>query len=70
MEQKLDVAKMLDMTVLVEIKNVYGNETIYPKNDVARKFAEIAGTKTLTRDVVNMIKDLGYSFLVIKAATL
>lgn len=66
----MDINKAIEMTALVEIKNVYGNEVIYPKNEVAKTFAAIAGTKTLTRDVIEKIKALGYSFLVIKAATI
>jgi predicted peroxiredoxin len=46
--------------IIVEIKNVYGNDMIYPINDDAKIFASIAGTKTLTKDTVVKIKTLGY----------
>jgi hypothetical protein len=49
------------MTITVEIKNVYGNETIYPVCDRAKTFAAIAGTKTLTRHALSLIKGLGYT---------
>ena len=52
------------MTVTVVVRNVYGNETIYPACECSRVFAEIAGTKTLTRHVINQIKALGYSIAV------
>jgi hypothetical protein len=55
------------MTITVQIRNVYGNETIYPACDRSRAFAEIAGTKTLTRHVINQIKALGYSIAVQQA---
>lgn len=47
--------------LIVEIKNVYGNETIYPANDAAKVFAEIAGTKTLTRTTLKLAQKLGYA---------
>jgi hypothetical protein len=52
------------MTVTVKIKNVYGNELIYPVCDKACLFADIAGTKTLSRTVVAQIKRLGYSITI------
>ena len=48
------------MHITVAIKNVYGNELIYPVCDKAKAFADIAGTKTLQRWVVDRIKTLGY----------
>ena len=50
--------------ITVQIRNVYGNETIYPACDRSRAFAEIAGTKTLTRHVINQIKALDYEIVV------
>ena len=35
--------------ILVDIRNVYGQETIYPANQNADIFASIAGTQTLTK---------------------
>jgi copper chaperone CopZ len=55
------------MIVQVQIKNVYGNELIYPVNDVAVNFARIAGTKTLTREVIAHIKALGVKVEVVQA---
>jgi len=37
------------ITVQIQIRNVYGEEKAYPMNDAAKCFANIAGTKTLTR---------------------
>lgn len=49
------------MKILVEIKNNYGSEAIYPLCSQGRIFADIAGTKTLTRKSLDQIKALGYS---------
>lgn len=50
--------------VTIEIKQVYGNETIYPVCDNAKLFATIAGTKTLTRASLQCIKALGYEIVI------
>ena len=49
--------------VTVEIKSVYGNETIYPVCEQAKFFARLAGTKTLTRGAINLIKAQGYTVI-------
>lgn len=47
--------------VKVEVRNVYGNEIIYPANRQAELFTKIAGKKTLNGiDLVN-IKALGFA---------
>ena len=48
------------MKITIEIKGVYGLETIYPACDIARLFARLAGTKTITRHALETIKLLGY----------
>lgn len=52
------------MQIIVNIKSVYGKETIYPVCDTAKTFAEIAGTSTLTPSVMRNIEALGYRVLV------
>lgn len=49
----------------VIIKNVYGNETIYPACDQSRLFAELAKQKTLTHREIRIIKELGYTIEVV-----
>lgn len=49
------------MTITIKIKNVYGNETVYPVCDAALTFAKMLNTKTLTRDALRHIKALGYT---------
>lgn len=44
----------------IEVTNNYGQEAIYPACEVSRVFASIAGTKTLTRQTLELAKQLGY----------
>ena len=46
--------------VQVEVRSVYGVTAVYPHNYAAKVFCSIAGTKTLTKAVMNDIKLLGY----------
>lgn len=48
-------------TIIVKIKNVYGQEKIYPICDHARTFARMLGQTTLTRENIKHIKDLNYT---------
>ena len=48
------------MKITVEKKQNYGNTVYYPACDASRIFAKIAGTKTLTKDALRDIKELGY----------
>lgn len=56
------------MSLKVRIKNVYGNETIYPVCDKARVFARMLGQSTLTRRDIASIKELGFTFDVVSEA--
>ncbi|CAM6053515.1 unnamed protein product [Sphagnum tenellum] len=47
--------------ILIEVKTVYGKEAIYPVCANAKTFAEIAGSKTLTRATLAKIAKLGFS---------
>lgn len=51
----------MKMEIIVKILSNYGNEAIYPVNEAAKKFAEIAGTKTMSRKLLNQCKELGFS---------
>ena len=48
----------------VRVKNVYGNELIYPLCEQSKLFAKLANTETLTTRAVATIKKLGYTFTV------
>jgi len=52
-------------TIKIQIKNVYGNETIYPACDHARFLAAMAGTKTLTPEKLRLIEAAGYGIEVV-----
>jgi hypothetical protein len=54
------------MIAQIEVKEVYGNRTIYPVNDQARLLARIAGTKTLTNSTILLAKELGFHFEVVQ----
>ena len=60
------------MRIHIEIRTVYGIDTVYPVCETARKLARLAGTKSLTREALLVISDLGYDIEVIdsKAAKL
>ena len=48
------------MKIEVQVRNVFGNDLIYPMCNKAAKFCQIAGTKTLTQYDIKLIKELGY----------
>lgn len=52
-------------TLRVTIGHQYGQEVIYPSCPDSRKFCEIAGTKTMTRRLVDQAKGLGFRVEVI-----
>lgn len=54
----------MERSITVRIKNVYGNEMIYPVSEGAKLFASLIGTKTLSMDAITKIKQLGYSIIV------
>jgi|TARA_R110002126_G_scaffold167942_1_gene316429 cytidylate kinase len=47
------------MKIQVTIKNVYGNELIYPMCKIGKAFADIAKTKTLSIQVLQTIAEMG-----------
>lgn len=51
-------------TISVILKNVYGNELIYPNCTRSKLFANIAGTKTLSRYTIEKIKAMGYTITI------
>lgn len=55
-----DTCTKQNMVVQLKVKQNYGSQALYPHNDAAHLFARIAGTKTLTIDVVKSIMALGY----------
>lgn len=51
---------MKTQTIEIEVRNVYGNITIYPVNEAAKLLAEIAGTKTLTNKTLALAERMGF----------
>jgi len=46
-------------TIIVEIKNVYGVERIYPVCENAKRFAMLTNSKTFNRNMIEVIKQIG-----------
>jgi hypothetical protein len=51
----------MSTSLIVEKKNVYGVERVYPVCTKAKIFAAISGNKTLLPEVIEQIKKLGYN---------
>jgi hypothetical protein len=50
--------------ILVDVRDVYGRETIYPACPTAELFAQLAGTRTLTQAALATIHALGFTVMV------
>ena len=51
----------MSTNLIVEKKNVYGVQRVYPVCTKAKLFASISGNKTLLPEVIEQIKKLGYN---------
>tara|TARA_R100000935_G_C2741796_1_gene126162 strand:- start:448 stop:633 length:186 start_codon:yes stop_codon:yes gene_type:complete len=58
------------MEIKVKVKNVFGNELIYPMCETSKVFSNIAKTKTLSIQVLVSLKSIGYSITEIKDDTI
>ena len=47
-------------TITVQIRTVYGVDTIYPACPTSAFFAALAGTRTLTAEKLRLIRAAGY----------
>lgn len=54
----------MTQSITVRIKNVYGNEMVYPACQESHLLANLTGTKTFTKYHLNTIRDLGYEIKV------
>lgn len=54
-------ANNMQNCIQIEVRNVYGSLKIYPICGIAKTFADIAGSKTLTCSTVKKIESLGYA---------
>tara|TARA_R110000850_G_scaffold252473_2_gene377668 strand:+ start:176 stop:352 length:177 start_codon:yes stop_codon:yes gene_type:complete len=54
------------LNCIVEIKHEYGNRRVYPVCSASKTLAEIAGSKTLSKETIDLSKKLGYIFEILK----
>ena len=53
-----------DRTIYVTVKNVYGNDLVYPACDDSRAFAQLTNSKTFNANQLHTIRALGYNIVV------
>jgi hypothetical protein len=51
------------MELLIEIKNIYGREMVYPICEKSQLLTRLSGNRTLTEEAIAVIKGLGYTFI-------
>jgi len=51
------------MELLIEIKNIYGRDVIYPICEKSQLLTRLSGNRTLTEEAIAVIKRLGYTFI-------
>lgn len=49
------------MPITVQVRNVYGNDLVYPADETAEKFARLLKVKTFNAFQLGMIRSLGYA---------
>ena len=62
MRRLVTIAEKHTMHALVTIKTIYGQDRVYPANDVAYALAALLGAKTFTREQIAKAQELGYTF--------
>ena len=50
------------LNCIVEVKYEWGNRRVYPVCSASKTLAEIAGSKTLSKETIDLSKKLGYQF--------
>lgn len=58
-----------NLSIVVQVKHIYGNESIYPHCAKAKLFAKLLSQRTLTRGNLDVIKQLGYEVRVFTPVT-
>jgi hypothetical protein len=51
----------MNTQVLIELRDIYGEQKAYPVNEQAKLFADMLGTKTLTQRNLCLIERLGFT---------
>lgn len=54
----------MQKTIKIQIRNVYGNETIYPACPTSAFFCHLAKTRTITEEMLRLIRGQGYEIMV------
>jgi hypothetical protein len=54
------------LNCIVEVKYEWGNRRVYPVCSASKTLAEIAGSKTLSKETIDLSKKLGYQFETLK----
>ena len=49
------------MIITVAVRNVFGNDLVYPADDAAATFAALINVKTFNRRQLGLIRTLGYA---------
>lgn len=49
------------MILELQVKQVYGQDRIYPMNETARKVTDLLKRKTLTKDEIDILKAIGFT---------
>ena len=62
MRRLVSIAETKTMHAQVTIKTIYGQDRVYPANDVAYSLAALLGSKTFTREQIAKAKELGFTF--------
>jgi hypothetical protein len=63
-DTKMQSVETVKRTILVKIKQVYGNKTVYPVSDNGKLILLLTGTSTFTPRHISTLKTLGYTFQV------
>mgnify|MGYP003441085392 CR=1 FL=1 len=54
----------MDSSITVRLAQQYGQQVVLPACRTSELFAQIAGTKTLTKPTIDLVKQLGYEIRV------
>lgn len=55
---------MIPAQLTVRVTNVYGNRAVYPVCDLAKKLADLLGTKTFTDEAREKLANIGFTFVI------
>lgn len=48
-------------SIKIAVKNVYGRETLYPACKLSEFFCSLAGTRTITTEMMRLIRAQGFA---------